>query len=165
MTATITVGNSDTLILFSGLQVSRLAALFSVLVSKVTGIHRDLTNLITPGHEHHHGAVFLAVFRVMLQACRPKHKVLVLKCYPKYQKTVVDLKPNQSELSYLLYYATTRRSKLPKVGAFLERKTVRDVRHGRTWCVTRKMNITGVDANVHLLNVGTSRSHFESSRP
>jgi len=53
--------------------------------------------------------------------------VLVLKCYPKYQKTVQEVKPNSSELSYLLYYATTRRGKLPKVGAFLEKKTASDV--------------------------------------
>ncbi len=69
----------------------------------------------------------------MRQTCRSKHKVLVLKCYPKYQKSAVDVKPNPSELSYLLYYASTRRSKLPKVGAFLERRTISDVRRGRVW--------------------------------
>ncbi|KAI9823089.1 MAG: plasma membrane localization protein [Phylliscum demangeonii] len=69
----------------------------------------------------------------MLLACRPKHQVLVLKCYPKYQKTAIEVKPNASELSYLLYYASTRRSKLPKVVAFLEKKTTSDVWHGRTW--------------------------------
>ena len=37
------------------------------------------------------------------------------------------MKPNGSELSYLLYYASTRRSKLQKVGSFLERKTASDV--------------------------------------
>lgn len=37
------------------------------------------------------------------------------------------MKPNSSELSYLLFYASTRRSKLHKVGAFLERKTASDV--------------------------------------
>lgn len=62
---------------------------------------------------------------------RPKHQVLVLKCYPKFQKNNVEVKPNSSELSYLLYYASTRRSKLPKVGAFLESKAQRDVRAGR----------------------------------
>lgn len=61
------------------------------------------------------------------QKCRPKHQVLVLKCYPRFQKGVQDVKPNSSELSYLLYYATTRRSKLQKVGAFLEKKTASDV--------------------------------------
>ncbi|ETI27601.1 hypothetical protein G647_00050 [Cladophialophora carrionii CBS 160.54] len=61
------------------------------------------------------------------QKCRPKHQVLVLKCYPKYQKTVQEVKPMSSELSYLLYYASTRRNKLQKVGAFLEKKTAGDV--------------------------------------
>lgn len=61
------------------------------------------------------------------QKCRPKHQVLILKCYPRTVKGTVDVKPNSSELSYLLYYATTRRSKVQKVGAFLERKTASDV--------------------------------------
>ncbi|KAL9102630.1 MAG: hypothetical protein Q9163_002245 [Psora crenata] len=61
------------------------------------------------------------------QKCRPKHQVLILKCYPRFQKNVQDVKPNPSELSYLLYYACTRRSKLPKVGAFLEKKAASDV--------------------------------------
>ncbi|KAL4915810.1 hypothetical protein BDW62DRAFT_187669 [Aspergillus aurantiobrunneus] len=61
------------------------------------------------------------------QKCRPKHQILVLKCYPQYQKGVQDVKPNSSELSYLLYYVSTRRSKLPKVCAFLEKRAARDV--------------------------------------
>lgn len=61
------------------------------------------------------------------QSMRPKHQVLVLKCYPKFQKNVPDVKPNSSELSYLLYYCGTRRSKFQKVGAFLEKKTSSDV--------------------------------------
>ncbi|KAL9619825.1 MAG: hypothetical protein Q9160_005565 [Pyrenula sp. 1 TL-2023] len=61
------------------------------------------------------------------QKCRPKHQVLILKCYPKYQKNVQEVKPNSSELSYLLYYASTRRTKLQKVGAFLEKRTATDV--------------------------------------
>lgn len=62
---------------------------------------------------------------------RPKHQVLVLKCYPKYQKSTAEVKPNSSELSYLLYYASTRRSKLQKLGAYLERRTDSDVYRGR----------------------------------
>ena len=58
---------------------------------------------------------------------RPKHQTLILKCYPRFQKNVAEVKVNSSELSYLLYYASTRRSKLQKVGAFLEQKTVADV--------------------------------------
>ena len=61
------------------------------------------------------------------QSCRPKHQILVLKCYPKFQKNAADVKPNSSELSYLLYYASTRRSKVQKVGEFLEKKTRHDV--------------------------------------
>ncbi|EHL00959.1 putative protein EFR3 [Glarea lozoyensis 74030] len=65
------------------------------------------------------------------QKCRPKHQVLILKCYPRTTKGAVDVKPNSSELSYLLYYATTRRSKVQKVGAFLEKKTASDVWRAR----------------------------------
>ncbi|KAK2743672.1 plasma membrane localization protein [Myotisia sp. PD_48] len=61
------------------------------------------------------------------QSCRPKHQVLVLKCYPRFQKGIQNVKPNASELSYLLYYVSTRRSKLQKVGAFLEKRVARDV--------------------------------------
>ncbi|KAK0827470.1 plasma membrane localization protein [Friedmanniomyces endolithicus] len=62
------------------------------------------------------------------QKLRPKHQLLILKCYPRLPKnSAADVKPNGSELSYLLYYASTRRSKLQKVGSFLEHKTERDV--------------------------------------
>ncbi|KAK5187860.1 plasma membrane localization protein, partial [Cryomyces antarcticus] len=72
--------------------------------------------------------------RAARQACRPKHQVLILKCYPRFQKKSAlpeEVKPNASELSYLLYYASTRRSKLVKVGAFLEKRTGKDVYSGR----------------------------------
>lgn len=65
------------------------------------------------------------------QKFRPKHQVLILKCYPRFQRNNVDVKPNSSELSYLLFYASTRRSKLPKVGAFLEKKTASDIYRNR----------------------------------
>lgn len=61
------------------------------------------------------------------QRCRPKHQVLVLKCYPRTTKGAVDVKPNSSELSYLLYYATSRKTKIQKVASFLEKKTASDV--------------------------------------
>ncbi|KAL2269596.1 hypothetical protein VTJ83DRAFT_1780 [Remersonia thermophila] len=61
------------------------------------------------------------------QKCRPKHQVLVLKCYPRTTKGAVDVKPNSSELSYLLFYAQSRRSKIQKVASFLEKKTASDV--------------------------------------
>lgn len=65
------------------------------------------------------------------QKVRPKHQVLILKCYPRLQEKQTDVKPNSSELSYLLYYASTRRSKLQKVAPFLEKKTERDIHKGR----------------------------------
>ena len=62
------------------------------------------------------------------QVGKPKHQLLVTKCYPRLPKnSAADVKPNGSELSYLLYYASTRRSKLQKVGSFLEHKTAKDV--------------------------------------
>lgn len=69
------------------------------------------------------------------QKCRPKHQVLILKCYPKLPKNPAanasEAKPNGSELSYLVYYASSRRAKLTKVGSFLERRTASDVYKGR----------------------------------
>ena len=70
------------------------------------------------------------------ERCRPKHQVLILKCYPKFQKNVQEVKPNASELSYLLYYASTRRSKLQKVGSFLEKKAASDVYKARLGYIT-----------------------------
>ena len=65
------------------------------------------------------------------QSMRPKHQVLILKCYPRDQKNNPDARPNSSELSYLLYYASTRRTKLQKVGVFLEKIIAHDVPRGR----------------------------------
>src|SRR3954467_10201874 len=83
------------------------------------------------------------------QKCRPKHQVLILNCYPKTTKGAVDVKPNSSELSYLLYYATTRRSKVQKVGACLEKKTASDVWRARIGYVfedrPRDMRASGTD--------------------
>ncbi|KAF1938829.1 hypothetical protein EJ02DRAFT_270559 [Clathrospora elynae] len=75
------------------------------------------------------------------QACRPKHQVLVLKCYPKVQKNNADAKANSSELSYLLYYASTRRSKLQKVGDFLDKRATKDVWKGSTGSVQVTLQI------------------------
>lgn len=75
------------------------------------------------------------------QACRPKHQVLVLKCYPKFQKNNADVKANSSELSYLLYYASTRRSKLQKVGAFLDKRATKDVWKNSTGSVQVTLQI------------------------
>lgn len=73
---------------------------------------------------------------------RPKHQLLISKCYPRLPKnSAADVRPNGSELSYLLYYASTRRSKLQKVGAFLERRTASDVSHSQSARVTVTMQI------------------------
>lgn len=72
-----------------------------------------------------------AKMNALRQKMRPKHQVLILKCYPRLQERQTEVKPNSSELSYLLYYASTRRSKLQKVAPFLEKKTERDINKGR----------------------------------
>lgn len=59
-----------------------------------------------------------------------KHQKLILQCYPAGKAT--DKKPNSSELSYLLYYASTRRVKLEKVINFIRDKTQHDVHRNRT---------------------------------
>lgn len=55
-----------------------------------------------------------------------KHQKLILQCYPPGKG--VDKRANPLELSYLLYYATTRRVKLEKVIEYLKHKTKNDVR-------------------------------------
>ncbi|KAI1300122.1 membrane anchoring protein efr3a [Mortierella claussenii] len=57
-----------------------------------------------------------------------KHASLINNCYP----TRPDEKgPKSSELSYLVFYATSKPAKLTKVGNFIERKVVRDYRKKR----------------------------------
>ncbi|RFN50882.1 protein efr3 [Fusarium flagelliforme] len=87
------------------------------------------------------------------QKCRPKHQVLVLKCYPRTTKGAVDVKPNSSELSYLLYYATSRRSKIQKIGAFLEKKTASDV-----W----RLRIGNVQVTLQILSALMEKLHKDS---
>lgn len=97
------------------------------------------------------------------QKCRPKHQVLILKCYPRTVKGTVDVKPNSSELSYLLYYATTRRSKVQKVGAFLEKKTASDVwrqRIGYVRELERHTPLPRMTANLHGRNVQVTLQIF-----
>lgn len=65
-----------------------------------------------------------------MQVFLSKHQKLILQCYPAGKS--VDKKPNPLELSYLLYYASTRRVKLEKVLVFLHRKTQSDYNHSRT---------------------------------
>ncbi|CAI5756899.1 unnamed protein product [Candida verbasci] len=59
-----------------------------------------------------------------------KHQKLILQCYPAGK--AVDKKPNSSELSYLLYYASTRRVKLEKVIIFLKEKTNHDAKSNKS---------------------------------
>lgn len=70
---------------------------------------------------------------------RPKHQKLILQCYPAGRGT--DKKPNPSELSYLLYYVSTRRAKLTKVGLFLDHKAQSDVYRGRSGNVQVTLDI------------------------
>lgn len=58
-----------------------------------------------------------------------KHQKLILQCYPPGKG--IEKKPNSSELSYLLYYASTRRVKLEKVIKFLYKKTVGDANRNK----------------------------------
>lgn len=63
---------------------------------------------------------------------RPKHQKLILQCYPPKKLSVSgESMPNKSKLSYLVYYASTRRTKLEKVSSFLYKKTQSDVSRGR----------------------------------
>lgn len=59
-----------------------------------------------------------------------KHQKLILQCYPPGKSP--DKKPNPLELSYLLYYASTRRVKLEKVINYLARKTKSDTSRNRS---------------------------------
>ncbi|KAA8916481.1 hypothetical protein TRICI_001344 [Trichomonascus ciferrii] len=68
-----------------------------------------------------------------------KHQKLILQCYPAGRG--VDKRPNASELSYLLYYVSTRRAKLSKVGAFLERNARTDVYRARSGNVEVTLDI------------------------
>ncbi|ODV75905.1 Efr3p CYBJADRAFT_165279 [Cyberlindnera jadinii NRRL Y-1542] len=88
----------------------------------------------------------------------PKHQRFILQCYPSGRGA--DKKPNSSELSYLLYYASTRRVKLEKVGKFLEKKNSSDVYRSRTGNVQVTLEIIDAlikkcpdDVNVFAENV------------
>lgn len=60
---------------------------------------------------------------------RKKHQKLVRRCYPIGKQ--FNKKPNSSELSYLLYYASTRREKLRKIFEYIFKKTQSDVNQNR----------------------------------
>lgn len=62
---------------------------------------------------------------------KPKHQKIILQCYPSTKLSIAETKPNQAELSYLVFYASSRRTKLEKVGNFLLKKTSSDISHKR----------------------------------
>ncbi|KAF9209963.1 plasma membrane localization protein [Haplosporangium sp. Z 27] len=57
-----------------------------------------------------------------------KHATLINNCYPARPE---DKGPKSSELSYLVFYSTSKPAKLTKVGNFIERRTLRDYRKKR----------------------------------
>lgn len=57
-----------------------------------------------------------------------KHATLINNCYPEKEG---EKGPRSSELSYLVFYASSRPVKLTKVGLFLEKKAERDIAKGR----------------------------------
>ncbi|KAG0274069.1 plasma membrane localization protein [Linnemannia exigua] len=57
-----------------------------------------------------------------------KHASLINNCYPSRPD---EKGPKSSELSYLVFYATSKPAKLTKVGNFIERRVVRDHRKKR----------------------------------
>lgn len=67
----------------------------------------------------------------MASIFRPKHQKIILQCYPSPSLPLAETLPNAAEVSSLIYYASTRRTKLDKVGTFLTKKTVSDVAHQR----------------------------------
>lgn len=65
----------------------------------------------------------------MVSFFSPKHQKLVNQCYPTGRAS--DKKPKSSETSYLLYYVNSRRTKLEKVSAYLDKRTTNDLNHRR----------------------------------
>jgi len=57
----------------------------------------------------------------------PKHQRIVTQCYPKGKRNF-EKQPKSSELSYLLYYCNSRRTKLQKVSTFILKKAQKDIR-------------------------------------
>ena len=57
-----------------------------------------------------------------------KHASLINNCYPSRPE---EKGPKPSELSYLVFYATSKPAKLTKVGIFIERRVTRDYRKKR----------------------------------
>ncbi|KAI7832197.1 hypothetical protein BC939DRAFT_434775 [Gamsiella multidivaricata] len=57
-----------------------------------------------------------------------KHASLINNCYPSRPD---EKGPKSSELSYLVFYATSKPAKLTKVGNFIERRVARDYRKKR----------------------------------
>ncbi|CAJ0912043.1 20978_t:CDS:2 [Entrophospora sp. SA101] len=54
-----------------------------------------------------------------------KHATLINNCYPNGPN---ELNPKSSELSYLVFYASSKPAKLTKCGAHLEKRVASDVK-------------------------------------
>ncbi|KAK9460992.1 uncharacterized protein V1516DRAFT_324373 [Lipomyces oligophaga] len=70
---------------------------------------------------------------------RPKHQRLILQCYPGGRAG--EKHPNSSELSYLLFYVSSRRTKLLKVARYLNQKIRQDLWRGRAGNVQVSLDI------------------------
>lgn len=57
-----------------------------------------------------------------------KHATLINNCYPP--KKEGGTTPRSSELSYLTFYASSRPAKLSKVGSYMQKKVIKDIRKG-----------------------------------
>ncbi|KAI8054905.1 hypothetical protein BDF21DRAFT_403980 [Thamnidium elegans] len=57
-----------------------------------------------------------------------KHATLINNCYPP--KKEGGTTPRSSELSYLTFYASSRPAKLTKVGSYIQKKVIKDIRKG-----------------------------------
>ncbi|KAI8576504.1 hypothetical protein K450DRAFT_256480 [Umbelopsis ramanniana AG] len=55
------------------------------------------------------------------------HALLVINCFP-----VKDSGLNTADVSYLIFYVTSRPHKLPKVASYMEHKLMEDVKNRRS---------------------------------
>ncbi|KAF9436790.1 plasma membrane localization protein [Entomortierella beljakovae] len=79
-----------------------------------------------------------------------KHASLINNCYPSKPD---EKGPKSSELSYLVFYATSKPAKLTKVGNFIERKVVKDY---------KKKQSANVHCSLEIIKalIGASKAHL-----
>jgi len=93
-------------------------------------------------------------FDSVREKLRPRHQVLILKCYPRLPKnSSADVKPNSSELAYLTYYVSHKEVKLQKVGAFIHKRTAKEVSNSYSARVLVTLQI--LTALLHTPKVGS----------